>query len=168
MTTILLNTARQTLGAFARGAANTLSALHGLDDDQTRGLRNLVSKALRNGGKRTKGYYKVLGNGNGKTTQVSEAIMEKASETARETLTVLIGAIAAAGSRRVTYSTGAKGAKGEPGADDYQPAVKGRTVAFSIDDTSDWEPLDDETVEALMEAAANGGTTDADLADLDF
>jgi hypothetical protein len=168
MTTILLNTARQTLGAFARGAANTLSALHGLDDDQTRGLRNLVSKALRNGGKRTKGYYKILPTGKGDTVQVPEAIMETACDTARETLNVLITAIAAAGSRRVTYSTGAKGAKGKPGDADYQPAIKGRNVAFDIDDTTEWEPLDDETMDALMDAAANGGATDADLADLDF
>ena len=169
MSTMILNDARRALGAFARSAANTIAAQNGLDDDQTRGLRNLVSTALRDGGKKTKGFYGVLPSGDGKVVEVSEAVFTTAQNTARHALKVLIAAIAAAGSRQVKYSTGAKAAKGKPGDDDYQPAVKGHNVYFDIEDTTEWEPLDDETVDTLMEAAIAGGSTvSAELADLDF
>jgi hypothetical protein len=168
MSTILLKTARQNLGAFVKLIATAVSTAAGLEADEQRGLRNLYAEIGRLGGPNTKGFYDILPGGKGDEVQVSTAMLDEAKDATLDLMIRLTEGLASKGEQRVTYSTGAKAAKGKPGEEGYVPAVKGHTVALDVD-CSDFEVPDDETLDAIWaNAQAGGSSAKADLSGLDL
>lgn len=159
--TMLLKTARSTLGNFVARASDSLIATHGLTVEQAKGLKNALSDGVRMGGAKTRGFYQDLPSGDGATTEVTDAQYSAATATARSTLNVLLVLMAGAGEIPGQYSHGAKAKKGDT------PAIKGQ-IATVVIDTSDFEAFSDSELDTFLANAAGGASRNSALAGLDF
>ena len=174
-TVIMLNIVRQMLTGFSARVTETLVAANGLDEDQAKGLRNLIGEGLRLGGNRLKGYYSVLPSGKGNETAVSAAVVADAQQRAKDVLQRNLGdatigllpALINAGTVEGGFSKDGKAAKGRKGEPGYVPAVKGTAMLVDIP-TEGWELFTDEDLDSIMDSATAGGAKNAQLMKLDF